>query len=310
LLGLDNQTQSRSVFVCFMRGLISREHLYKVFHSKEEQCDILSARKEKSMPAPCDRNEKRKQLENLNLSGLTLVGEIYREERYLRIRCCCDVCGEERPYHVDNLLAGKTRRCRCQRGIKYAKNPLAAILGERYDAIKQRCDNPRYQSYRDYGDRGIENRFSSREEFVRYMLELISEKYPYVTTTAQLRAFDIDRINNDGAYVKGNLRLVSPAENLRNTSRNRWTSYCGKAVVANDLWHLLVNDNPAFGYSCAWVAKLAASGLTGEEIVARAASRKTGGRKPTRSVRVRPDLLSLYGFVRRRWRSPTPVSSF
>ena len=111
---------------------------------------------------------------------------------------------------MDNVLGGKTTNCTCQR--KYGGDPRARTLGQRYDAMVQRCRRWSHVSSHNYKGRGIEVRFASREDFVRWALA----KWP----TASFKGVDIDRINNDGHYEPSNLRLATRSENLRNRSRS------------------------------------------------------------------------------------------
>ena len=258
------------------------------------------------MPAPVSLENKRRQLERLHLPTLKLFWPVFRKGGYIRVMAECMVCHSKREYLTDNLLAGKTTKCRCLRGVKYERNPLAAIFGERFDAIKQRCENPYDANYPLYGGRRIYCRFVNREEFVRYMLDLCKSDTPNVTTTDQLKQLYIDRIDNNGHYEPGNLRLVSNRENNCNQRRTRFTYYLGKKIPAIHLWHLLKNADPLFSYSPEWVTKLAKCGLTGEEILSRArTNRRKGGRLPVHPQIVEIEVLRIHsiGRVRRLLRS-------
>ena len=252
------------------------------------------------MPAPCDLEEKRRKLEMLSQLRLELRGGVFRQDGHLMIRAYCNFCKNEREYSVNNLEKGKTTGCVCQRRVKHRGKPMAKIFGERFDAIKQRCNNPRSSSYRWYGGRGIRCEFLDRDAFVCYMLELVAKEYPQITSVDDLRKYEIDRTDNDDNYKRGNLRLVSAFENISNSSRIKHTTYRGTSVVALHLYYLLKNHYPDLEYSHAWISKLALSGLTGEEILERAALRRKGGRKATRFVPERLEVLSLYGVCRQR----------
>jgi hypothetical protein len=77
--------------------------------------------------------------------------------------------------------------------VKYAKNPLAKIFGQRYDAIRQR--------------HGSINSFADRKAFISYMLALADTMHPKVRTAKQLRDFRIQRIKDRRGFEKGNLQL-------------------------------------------------------------------------------------------------------
>jgi hypothetical protein len=137
---------------------------------------------------------RRKQLTRLPLGHLTLYGPVFRRGAHQYIRAKCSACGAKRRYLVSNLLSGGTTDCRCQRSVKYNKNPLAKIFGQRYDAIRQRFPD--------------KIGFANREAFVRYLLDLAAVIEPKITTVKQLRTFRIQRLSTRRGFEKGNLRLV------------------------------------------------------------------------------------------------------
>ncbi len=139
-------------------------------------------------------------------------------------------------------------------------------LSDRYHAAVGRCTNPRNPAYNNYGELGIEVRFSSAEDWVNYILTLERE--------GEIEDLDVDRIDNDGHYERGNLRLVPRAENLRNKSTNKFVIYRGQKIVAADLHAALVADNPGFKLSRSATAKLAAEGRSVEQILATRPRRK------------------------------------
>ena len=219
--------------------------------------------KSEDHPRRIDKERRLADIKEMDLGTLVIIGaKITIGERSRQyVMATCSICNETREMLVDNILGGKTTNCRCQRGKKY-NDPRALILGQRYDAIKQRCENPGNQSYRNYGDIGIECRFE-REDFIFYMLA----SFP----TEDLLIFDIDRINNQGHYEKGNLRLIDRAGNLRNKSTNKIVEYNGRFLLAADLWNALRLDYPEFMLSKGTTARLAADGIAWRDILLRKA---------------------------------------
>ena len=69
-----------------------------------------------------------------------------------------------------------------------------------FNAMKQRCDNPNNKDFKSYGGRGIKNKFKSSDEFVDYVL---------LDLCVDPRGLEVDRIDNDGNYEKGNIRFVT-----------------------------------------------------------------------------------------------------
>lgn len=87
-----------------------------------------------------------------------------------------------------------------------------------YRGARYRCTRPTAQAWANYGGRGIKFNFNSFEEFIA---EVGSRPTP---------RHQIDRINNDGHYEKGNVRWVLPAVNAANKrmpKRNRINSVSG-----------------------------------------------------------------------------------
>ena len=75
-----------------------------------------------------------------------------------------------------------------------------------WQAMKQRCNNPKSKDYKNYGGRGItvcEEWSNSFESFYSYVSVL-----PHYGE----EGFSLDRINNDGNYEPGNVRWATRKE--------------------------------------------------------------------------------------------------
>lgn len=198
----------------------------------------------------------------------------------------CTACSREDAVHVDNLLLGKSRNCKCQSGLALGhtkgathESLPARRLAERYDAILQRCRNPTHPSYPNYGGRGIALKFG-RAEFVAWCLNHLPH-----TTYEKLQ---IDRIDNDGDYEPGNLRLVDAGTNLRNRRNSARVAYRGQCVNASDLGHLLHFHYPTLRLSYSRVARLAAAGVPWHAIIERQPrSKRSASDTPSRAVLAR-----------------------
>lgn len=211
------------------------------------------------------------------LGTLTPTGRIVRAGK-AQTKCLevtCSVCLGTFALFVSNIRLKKTTGCACQKGVKYDNDPRARVLGERYSAMAQRCNNPKCRWYKNYGGRGIMLGFESRRAFIQWALEHL----PHPT----YRGVQIDRINNDGHYEPGNLRLVTSAENLRNSRKNRWVEFFGERIVAVDLFRAIARAFPSFRHAehtarsraAKWsvVDILRAGGVSDAEMAAFAASR-------------------------------------
>ena len=179
------------------------------------------------MPSAVDLAKRRKELEQVPLGHLKLRGPVFRRGAHLYILASCSACGLKREYVVNNVLSGRTRDCRCQRSVKYGKNPLARVFGQRYDTIRQRCLNKSNFVYSSYGGTGIKCNFETREGFVRYLLRIVAEKHPEIKSARTLAVYDIERIRPNGHFQPGNLRLVrrnGTTMSANSSAKNRATS--------------------------------------------------------------------------------------
>jgi len=98
-----------------------------------------------------------------------------------------------------------TKQTRARRDKEYNRT-IRGHLRRIYAGMKCRCDNPKAKDFKDYGGRGIRLKFTS-DEFVDYVIN---------TLKVDPRGLQIDRINNDGHYEKGNIRFVTAKINNNN----------------------------------------------------------------------------------------------
>lgn len=216
---------------------------------------------------------------------LSLTGRERMDGRRRQVETLCGKCGEAFWKDASLLKRRLGVGCMCQRNRKYGdlSPEVVTTLGQRYDAMLQRCAEGRSQS-RNYGDRGIKLKFTSRQHFIRWA----TETYPRDT----YEGVDFDRIDNDGHYEPGNLALTSRRGNLINKRNNIHVSYMGQQVAQDHVWHLLKTDHPSMPFSHGWTVKLLRRGLTPQQIIQRAHSGK--GRPRTTSSTPDPAIVSLY----------------
>jgi hypothetical protein len=215
------------------------------------------------------------ELKKRPLGTLVIVSHAIERDQagYLIVHAICLRCKKPRTLHVNNIEAGKTRNCKCNSNRKFTDS-RAKVLAERFAAIKQRCSNPKSQSWENYGGRGIKNKFKSALEFVTYMLKELPHK--------DYRGVDIGRRENNGHYEIGNLRLESRASNARNTRRNKFALYKGESITAIDLHARLLLDYPdTFRLTKGRTTRLAALGVDWKDILKRKARGKYTRRSTT-----------------------------
>ena len=126
--------------------------------------------------------------------------------------------------NYDNLTSGKSRGCpKCKTGLAYATK-LERVLAKRYDGAVQRCTNPNNPEYKNYGGRGIRVDFDSAREYAAYCSTLPNASIE----------LEIDRIDNDGNYAKGNLRFSTSGDQKRNKRNNHKVIYDGNEMCLQD----------------------------------------------------------------------------
>lgn len=151
-------------------------------------------------------------------------------------RCNC-LCGKEFVKTVDHLntyAKANTPTCpdRCKRTCSIPINPPQGLspltkeplsdpecrqmLRRRLQNIKSRCYYTKAPNYRNYGARGIKvcDQWlvkNGSQAFVEYIYSL----YPDIAELLQA-GYTIDRIDNDGNYEPGNIRVVDRVTQNRN----------------------------------------------------------------------------------------------
>ena len=139
----------------------------------------------------------------------------------------CD-CGEQGVARSSSLPA-KTRCAKCAREQQAQKitihgetiNPKRSSLYNTWLSIRQRCNNPKHLSYKDYGGRGIKlcERWNS---FDMFKLDVGEKPAPHM---------QINRIDNNGNYEPGNVEWATPSQNSNNRRSSRLIEYKGKAMT-------------------------------------------------------------------------------
>lgn len=204
-----------------------------------------------------------------------------RENGYWKVEVRCITC--ERTSWVDfhSLTRGRTQGCQpcSSRDRSYRPTslwPAQVILGRRYDAIVQRCANPTCKVYKWYGGRGIQNLFGSRMEFITW----VSTNLPHTT----YKGIEIDRIDNNGHYAPGNLRLATRKQQIDNRGITVWTEFRGMPVRLTDFL-------PFSPYTPDGTRSLVRQGLNGDQIIEAARRAVQNRRKCWRQIAQR--LVSL-----------------
>lgn len=116
-----------------------------------------------------------------------------------------------------------------------------------YVSAKARCQSPSHCSFERYGNRGIEFRFESFEEFLE---ELGHRPTPN---------HSIERINNEGHYEKGNVRWATAKEQANNRRSSRYITAFGETKTHAEWADILGVHRHFFAYrlSQGWCSECA-----------------------------------------------------
>lgn len=105
------------------------------------------------------------------------------------------------------------------------KHPLYST----WDSMMQRCFNPKCTNYKNYGARGIivSEEFRDCKTYILYI-----ESLPNYSSNNKLQ---VDRIDNDGNYERGNLKLSTLTEQNHNkrVRNDSSTGYKGISKAVN-----------------------------------------------------------------------------
>lgn len=192
---------------------------------------------------------KRKQVVIKNISigqrfgRLTVKSRLPNKNKDVRFLCICD-CGKEASVRSDHLKSGKTKSCGC-----YNKERLISThtkhngshdrLYKTWSSMKNRCSNPKFKQYNDYGGRGI-SVCSQWYDYALFREWCLSHGY---TDGLQL-----DRIDNDKGYEPENCRFVSRIENMNNRRCCVQVSHNGETLTISQ-WAERYNIKPGTLFS-------------------------------------------------------------
>lgn len=131
--------------------------------------------------------------------------------------CRCD-CGNPAVAYGQDLERGKVKSCGCLNAKRIKQHGMAnAPEYAIWQAMRQRCENPKAQSWANYGGRGIKvcAKWKKFEQF-------------FADMGPKLRGQSLNRIDNDGDYCKENCEWVGTSVQANNTRRNRVLEFNGE----------------------------------------------------------------------------------
>lgn len=138
--------------------------------------------------------------------------------------CKC-VCGEIKEIDAYNVLSGKSTSCGCVRDLETKKRMTKhgqkrTRLYNIWCGMKERCNNPNSQAYKDYGSRDITICDEWNNDFMNFYQWSIENGYE--------ENLSIDRIDVNGNYEPSNCRWATTDEQCNNRRNNIKITYNGK----------------------------------------------------------------------------------
>ena len=161
--------------------------------------------------------------------------------------CKCD-CGKEHMATEGKLKQGKVRSCGClakemhikqleTHGLTTGGKPRTFII---WNGMKARCLNPKNDSYKSYGARGIK----ICDEWMKF-----ENFHNWAIANGYNDNLSLDRIDNDDDYKPSNCQWVTPSENYKKQRKARYITIDGVTLNVSD-WckYLKVSRYTAYKY--------------------------------------------------------------
>lgn len=175
-------------------------------------------------------------------------------------------CGKTHTLSEKTLIARTSYQCLSCHAKSRHRSTLSDIMGEetyrtllsRYHGIRSRCENEADPDFRWYGGRGIAVGFADADHYIGHVYFGLG-----FTHGCDL---EIDRIDNDGDYAPGNLRLATRTEQNINRSNTVWLRFGDGEIHATEFWRRYIDGVASLRTFFRWVH----SGMSADDIIAHA----------------------------------------
>lgn len=167
---------------------------------------------------------------------LEFLGKLHENTKATYWKVECLLCGEVFPTKEVRLNPNNAdciTSCGCH--TRYTHNLVTSRLNKVWRDMKQRCINPSNSAYKDYGGRGIAVCDGWASSFKNYYDYITSLPGYFEWNSGGRAPYHIDRINNDGNYEPGNVRISTYTQNARNKRNTRKYNVNGINMCLGDI---------------------------------------------------------------------------
>jgi hypothetical protein len=137
---------------------------------------------------------------------LTVVEQAESHKGDAAWKCLCD-CGRIKIVRGSHLRSSHSKSCGCKIKHGFATRTNRHSLYGIWVNMKERCLNPRYKDYKNYGGRGITVCEHWLHSFVNFLADMGPKPSP---------KYSIERINNNGNYEPKNCKWATALEQRHN----------------------------------------------------------------------------------------------
>jgi hypothetical protein len=155
-----------------------------------------------------------------------------RNKRMAIFKC---ECGNILKACVSDVVSGNTSSCGCLKMDKIIKHGLYLHpLHRVWRGIKERCLNPNFHQFKDYGGRGIGIYSEWVNDFKSF--------YDWCINNGWQKGLQIDRQDNSGNYSPDNCRCVTRSQNQLNRRDNNVITFNSETMCLKE-WSDHLNMN-------------------------------------------------------------------